>query len=1577
MLQLVHDVAPGATLGFATAFVGGQAGFAANILALADAGGFNADVITDDVFYFNEPYFQDGLVAQAIDNVVQNSDVAYFSSAGNLADQAFELNNPTAGGVVSFGASAFGVPTVNIATALDLDPGAGSDSRQSITLNNGQRAIIGLQWDAPFFSSVTNDLDIYLVDQTTYELVAVSAADNVANDEPVEILGFTNNTGAARTYEIIVDHFSGAMPTRLKWVNFGANSTGAINTIEYDTNSPTITPHSAAVGAMSVGAVPYFNQATPESFTSLGPATILFSADGTPISPTVRAKPDLAAIDGTNTTFFGGDAELDGKPNFFGTSAAAPHAAAVGALVRQANPTFTAAQVYDRLKQTASDVGAPGVDNLTGAGLVNAFKAVYPTIVPSSLPTTVDFESGINQQWEVFSNLNGRVWSRPSGGAGGNQMAMDTFFGLSNNSLNEAVLHFNAGGIQDVQLTFDQAEFGDEDNPMPATFIGRSNSDGVAMSVDGTNWFRLVSLTGANSTGTLSTKTFNLGQIALANGLTLGSDVRIKFQQFDNSPISSDGMVFDNISISKAPNQPPAFAQASYTFSLPENTSTGASIGSVSATDPNLGDVLSFSLTGTGSNNFVINASTGAITLAAGASLDAVLNPSYSLTASVSDGQVSVDVPVTLDVTAVIKVLLTPTNVSLAENVDTTSATELSTIAIVNGGAGTNTLSLSGTDADSFEIVGDKLRLKAGVSLDFETQSSYSVRVNVDDTTVGSSPDAFADFTLTVLDQVDPGTPGDDTFDVFYKGDGTNQWLVKLNGATIFDGLLANPVDTLPIQGDTGNDTINLYGRAASDIFRMQSGLIAVNGFKMSGQQIEQWNLFGDAGNDDPGNPKADTFVMTDDTFVGTVDGGLGVDRLIAANRSNAWAVSGSNQGSLNATVQFSSVESLLGNALDDTFNFAATGSIGGTLNAGLGSDQLILADRGTAMSVNVTTRNISGVVGAITGLEQVITLGDFQHQLSSGAAGTTWAIDATGRVITGGVNYTGFKSIASGSGNDSLTAANATNTWTVSGANSGQVVSSQYDYQFTGIENLFGGTSADQYTVEATASLSGVLRDNGGTDKLVLAARSTPVSVSTSAASRSVAGVVNAFTGIEQIEAQGSLTNQLVGGAASTSWVINAAGQIVSSGITYTGFKSIASGNGNDSLGAANAANTWTLTGANAGQIVSSLYNYQFSGIENLFGGTEADQFTVQAGASLSGTLTAGRGVDSLVLESRPAPVSVSTGVTGQRVTGVINAFSGMDQIEAQGALDNELIGASVNTSWAIDSLGQVATNAITYKGFKKITAGSANDTLTGPALATSWQITAANGGQVSGASFSYQFAGVESLVGGVATDQFTIDPSGSLSGSLNGGTTAVNSISYANWTNAVSVNLAVATTGNATAIAGVLSNMGIVLGGSGNDVLRANPLIPTVLIGGDGNDQLSGGNVRDILVGGLGGDTLLGGPGEDILIAGRTSHDSSVDAWLALQAEWLNTTRSFASRVSNLRGVTTSGLNGTAYLRVDTVFGDSDAVDSLTGNESPAAINYHADWFWAEDSDVINDLATRGPRADLRDTPTPASNT
>ncbi len=105
--------------------------------------------------------------------------------------------------------------------------------------------------------------------------------------------------------------------------------------------------------------------------------------------------------------------------------------------------------------------------------------------------------------------------------------------------------------------------------------------------------------------------------------------------------------------------------------------------------------------------------------------------------------------------TAPTAVILTPNSASLAENTSTASAIELSTITITDDAFGTNTRYLSGADMNSFEIVDGKLRLKAGVALDFETKSSYSVRVNVDDTTVGGTPDAFADFTLNITDIAD------------------------------------------------------------------------------------------------------------------------------------------------------------------------------------------------------------------------------------------------------------------------------------------------------------------------------------------------------------------------------------------------------------------------------------------------------------------------------------------------------------------------------------------------------------------------------------------------------------------------------------------------------------------------------------------------------------------------------------------------------------------------------------------------------------------------------------------------------
>ena len=132
MMQLIHDVAPGASQAFHTAF-NGQADFAQGIEELAGCppgsslgctpvAGVAADVIVDDVFYFAEPMFQDGIIAQAVDNVVEGG-TSYFSAAGNNGRDAYESLSP-----YGFNPSGeFPLQNDPFSESHDFDPGPGVD----------------------------------------------------------------------------------------------------------------------------------------------------------------------------------------------------------------------------------------------------------------------------------------------------------------------------------------------------------------------------------------------------------------------------------------------------------------------------------------------------------------------------------------------------------------------------------------------------------------------------------------------------------------------------------------------------------------------------------------------------------------------------------------------------------------------------------------------------------------------------------------------------------------------------------------------------------------------------------------------------------------------------------------------------------------------------------------------------------------------------------------------------------------------------------------------------------------------------------------------------------------------------------------------------------------------------------------------------------------------------------------------------------------------------------------------------------------------------------------------------------
>lgn len=380
MMQLIHDIAIGARLLFYTAG-NNEAELATAIRALANAG---ANIIVDDIVFTNQPFFQDGLAAQAVNEVV-NRGVAYFSAAGNDGRNAYQSNFRDSG--ISFSSGQLPVNSFGGVfpsgfyggTAHDFDPGLGIDIFQRFTLGPGDRFQVNFQWDQPFASvspgrGAANDIDIYVLNAAQNIVVGGSAVDNIGGD-PIEQFVFENTTGSTAEFNFLILRNQGDAPGLMRSLFF--QDAPAIQ--EFATNSPTLYGHANAALSMSVGAADYRTPTVLEPFSSSGPTPILFDVAGNRLPvPEIRQQPRIVAPDNTNTTFFipGQDAEGDRFPNFPGTSAAAPNAAGVAALMLQVAPGTTPRDLYQTLERTAIDLGTPGVDFDSGYGLIQADRAV-------------------------------------------------------------------------------------------------------------------------------------------------------------------------------------------------------------------------------------------------------------------------------------------------------------------------------------------------------------------------------------------------------------------------------------------------------------------------------------------------------------------------------------------------------------------------------------------------------------------------------------------------------------------------------------------------------------------------------------------------------------------------------------------------------------------------------------------------------------------------------------------------------------------------------------------------------------------------------------------------------------------------------------------------------------------------------------------------------------------------------------------------------------------------------------------------------------------------------------------------
>ena len=370
LLEIVHDLAPGAELYFATGF-GGQARMAVNIEALCEAG---ANVIVDDIGYLQEAAFQDDIAAQGVNAAVADGCV-FFSAGGNDGNLTHGTSGVWEGDYAA--GSALVVDGETLGTRHDFGGGMEANELQGLSV----RTII-LQWADPLGAS-TNDYDLFLVNENG-DVIASSTDTQDGTQDPIEIISSIFDFSGLR---VVVVKASGAD----RYLRVHAYAPDArLASVLASTTAGALYGHSAAENAVSVAMVDvataggsgrvFDGTESVRRTNSDGPRRIFFQPDGTAITAgnfsstggKLLQKPDLTAATCVATA-------TPGFSTFCGTSAAAPHAAAIGALMLEAAggpEQVTLAQLRTAMTGAALDIEATGVDRDSGAGIVMAPGAV-------------------------------------------------------------------------------------------------------------------------------------------------------------------------------------------------------------------------------------------------------------------------------------------------------------------------------------------------------------------------------------------------------------------------------------------------------------------------------------------------------------------------------------------------------------------------------------------------------------------------------------------------------------------------------------------------------------------------------------------------------------------------------------------------------------------------------------------------------------------------------------------------------------------------------------------------------------------------------------------------------------------------------------------------------------------------------------------------------------------------------------------------------------------------------------------------------------------------------------------------
>ncbi|MEJ2167167.1 MAG: hypothetical protein P8X90_16690, partial [Desulfobacterales bacterium] len=636
---------------------------------------------------------------------------------------------------------------------------------------------------------------------------------------------------------------------------------------------------------------------------------------------------------------------------------------------------------------------------------------------------------------------------------------------------------------------------------------------------------------------------------------------------------------------------------------------------------------------------------------------------------------------------------------------------------------------------------------------------------------------------------------GDDGADALWGPDTDNTW--RLTAAN--EGTLNSRLSFTGIE--------NLTGGSAQDTFEFDDGA-GVDGMINGGLGVNtlDYSAYSTAVTIDLGTGAATGLDTA--AFIQQFTGGTAADTLIGASNANTWSITGDGQGIINDEIDFRGFENLRGPAgNEDTFVLTESGTISGVFEGGeAGYDSLLVVlengeilqvvpDAGGAGTADTAAFETGSRTINYTGLEPIVDQTDaanvvihgsvlnddlvledddidptvtgklrltsltYDFLLSDGTTTTGLAFDNpsaslaidlkvgddTFTLINFDPDFSAPLRVSGAAGNDTLAGRDTINDWQISGSNAGLLNSR---VEFNEVENLIGGADADTFTIAAVGRLSGLFAGGGGDDSLIGPGGDTVWRISEAdggelhdmAAGERLAG----FTGIENLT--GGADNEdafIFGPAGSLSGVIDGG---------TGGYDSLliqAAADGSAVVVPAVADNTAVETRTYDGRTI----NYR-----------KLEPFVGTAGPGsviINGTVLD----DALVLEDQnPDPAA----------TGSLQIRSlGYEFLLAGGSTTDRLAFANPATALTIDL--KAGDDTLTLGTFDPdfnaslaVSGNAGNDTLTGPDIAGTWEISGPNQGTLD---TLISFAGFENLAGGGVADTFTLLTGALLSGTLAGG--------------------------------------------------------------------------------------------------------------------------------------------------------------------------------------------------------------